>query len=190
MRVFVAVDISEEARLLIARRIEFLRARFSNLRVGWEKPEKLHLTLKFLGDMTEKQLQDLIVATEKSAHGVSPFELQISGVGAFPPRGNARVLWLGVKDATAGLKELNKRLEDECFAIGFEREKRDFKPHLTIARLKEPNKSRDLVKLHLETDFPAISFPVSELTIYKSELTRSGSIYSTLYNGKLITDNG
>ena len=185
MRVFVAVEISEQVRAQIAERIEFLRHRFPDLRVGWEKPEKLHLTMKFLGEIAPEKLPDLIQAVERATSGFKFFSLEIKNVGAFPPRGAARVLWLGVLDASGNLKEIQRRLELECAAVGFEPEKRDFKPHLTIARLKEPQRARELVKLHLATDFPAASFDVPALTVFQSVLQPTGSRYTILFKGNL-----
>lgn len=180
MRAFIAVDISEGARRLVAERIALLRARFSDLRVGWDKPEKLHLTLKFLGEISSEKLTQIIAAVENAAKEIESFSLALEGAGAFPPRGTARVLWLGVKDESQNLSEFQKRLETETEQIGFERERRAFKPHLTIARLKEPGKSRNLTDLHLQTEFPAVNFPVSEIVVYKSDLRPTGSIYTPL----------
>ena len=180
MRVFIAVDISEEARRLVAERIAFLSARFSDLRVGWDKPEKLHLTVKFLGEIPADKLTQVIAAVENAAKEIEPFSLVLENAGAFPPRGAARVLWLGVKDESRNLSELQKRLEIETERIGFEREQRTFKPHLTIARLKEPGKSRNLTDLHVQTEFPAVDFPVSEIVVYRSDLRPTGSVYTSL----------
>lgn len=180
MRAFIAVNISEEARRLAAERINFLRARFSDLRVGWDKPEKLHLTLKFLGEIPPEKLPQIISAVENAAKEIEPFSLSLEGAGAFPPRGAARVLWLGVKDESQNLSELQKRLENEFEQIGFERERRIFKPHLTIARLKEPAKSRSLTDLHVKTEFTAVNFAVSEIVVYKSDLRPTGSVYTQL----------
>lgn len=180
MRVFIAVDISAEARQLVAERITFLRTRFSDLRVGWDKPEKLHLTLKFLGEVSVEKLPEVIAAVENAAKEIEPFSVVLEGAGAFPPRGAARVLWLGVKDESQNLSEFQKQLENETEPIGFDREKRAFKPHLTIARLKEPEKSRNLTDLHLQTEFSAVDFSVSEIVVYKSNLRPTGSIYTPL----------
>jgi 2'-5' RNA ligase len=180
MRVFVAVDISEEARQLAAERIKILRTEFSDLRVGWDKPEKLHLTLKFLGEISEEKLPQIIAATQNALNGIAPFHLAIESQGAFPPRGAPRVLWLGVKDKTQKLDEIQKRLETEFEQIGFERERRNFKPHLTVARLKEPSNSIRLTELHLKTEFPTIIFDVSEIAVYKSDLHPTGSVYTKL----------
>lgn len=180
MRAFIAVDISPEARRLVVERIAFLRARFSDLRVGWDKPEKLHLTLKFLGEIEPEKLPQIKKAVENAAMDIEPFSLALENVGAFPPRGAARVLWLGVRDGSGNLSELHRRLENEFERIGFDRERRGFKPHLTIARLKEPEKTRQLTDLHVQTDFPAVDFPVSEVVVYKSDLRPTGSVYTAL----------
>lgn len=165
--------------------MENLRRDFPNLRIGWEKTEKLHLTLKFLGDIDEIQLQHLNQAVEKSARQVANFSLEISGTGVFSSKRNAKILWLGLKDEKGSLQNLNDILENECEQIGFAKEKRNFKAHLTIARLREPHKSKDLVERHLENDFKAIEFAVSEIVIYQSLLQKSGSIYQTVSSSKL-----
>jgi RNA 2',3'-cyclic 3'-phosphodiesterase len=97
-RIFVAIDISDEAREKVAARIAALRERFPKLRVGWERPEKLHLTLKFLGDTDDERLRSLIDSVAKTAKQIAPFHVSLTGSGAFPSERKARVLWIGVYD--------------------------------------------------------------------------------------------
>src|SRR5687768_9168717 len=100
-RIFTAIDISERARQKVSGYIETLRKGFPNVRVGWEKAEKLHLTLKFLGDCDERQLRNLESAAANSvktffeSENVANFKIQISDTGVFPSKRNARILWLG-----------------------------------------------------------------------------------------------
>lgn len=182
-RIFIAIDISEQARHKVSGYIENLRKEFSNLRVGWEKAEKLHLTLKFLGDCDERQLRNLENAVAGSAkasfesENISNFKIQLSDTGVFPSKRNARILWLGLRDETGSLSKLNRILETECEKAGFEKENRSFKPHLTIARLREPHKSGNLAAKHLENKFEPVEFEVSEIVIYESKLQPIGSIY-------------
>jgi len=183
-RIFAAIDISEQTRTKAAVYIENLRGEFPHLRVGWERAEKLHLTLKFFGDVDERQIQNLIEAAMESAKRISSFKLQIQKTGVFPSERNARILWLGVKVERGSLQKLNEILEIECERKGFVKEKRDFKAHLTIARLREPRKSRDLVENHLRNDFNSAEFTVSEMVIYESRLQKSGSIYSIVSKHK------
>lgn len=176
-RIFVAVDISEEARRRVSNYVENLRGEFPKIRVGWEKAEKLHLTLKFLGDCEEKQLGELEKIVVEISASFTNFKLQISETGVFPNSRNPRVLWIDVKDETGNLTKINERLETECEKIGFEREKRRFVPHLTIGRVREPNRTRELAKKHLANKFEPVGFTVSENVIYESRLKPTGSIY-------------
>lgn len=184
-RIFVAIDISDEAKQKVSPYVETLRAEFPRLRVGWEKPEKLHLTLKFLGDIDDEKLKKLIVAVEKTTGQLSVFKLQIKETGVFPSPRNARILWLGLHDENKSLQKLNEILESECEKIGFAREKRNFKAHLTIARLREPRNSNELAQKHLQNEFEAVEFEASEIVIYDSKLLPQGSIYSVVSKHEL-----
>lgn len=176
-RIFVAIDISEDARRRAAAYTENLKRQFPGLRVGWDKPEKLHLTIKFFGNVDDLQLARLAEAVAETARQISPFKLQISATGVFPSRRKARALWLGVVDKEESLRRLNEILESECEKRGFRRETRDFKAHLTIGRLREPEKSKDLIETHLRENFDAAEFTISEIVIYESELLPQGSRY-------------
>jgi 2'-5' RNA ligase len=184
-RVFVAVDISFEARRKAAAYIETLRSEFRQIRVGWDKPEKLHLTLKFLGDADEKQLTQLHEIVEKVSGEISLFKLRISETGVFPNARSARVLWIDVKDEAGNLARINDLLETECEKIGFAKEKRKFVPHLTIGRVREPYRAGELAKKHLENTFEPVEFEVSEIVIYESKLLPTGSIYSVVSKHEL-----
>lgn len=179
-RIFVAIYISEEARGKVADYIETLRGEFAAIRVGWEKPEKLHLTMKFIGDIDDEQLKYLTEAVEKMARQISNFKLQISDTGVFPSPRNARILWLGLQDEKESLQKLNEILENECERVGFVKEKRNLKAHLTVARLREPQKSNELARKHLQNKFAAAEFKACEIVIYASELLPRGSIYSVV----------
>ncbi|HVF42197.1 MAG TPA: RNA 2',3'-cyclic phosphodiesterase, partial [Pyrinomonadaceae bacterium] len=142
LRVFCAVELPDGLRSRVAERARRLRAEFLDARASWEKPEKLHLTLKFLGDVEPARVEALSGAAARAAAGVEPFELIIDAPGAFPPRGQPRVLWLGVVDASERLGLMRSALETECAAAGFPRESRAFKPHLTLARVRSPRGAR------------------------------------------------
>lgn len=177
-RIFVAVDISDEARGKVSDYISNLKTKFPNVKVGWDRPEKLHLTLKFLGDSDEDQLEKLEKICEKISFEITNYKLQISETGVFPSPRNARVLWLGVYGDVGELQKINAILETECEKIGYKKEKRIYKPHLTIGRIREPQKAKELAKVHLENKFEPVEFEVSELVIYESKLQPSGSVYT------------
>jgi len=181
-RIFTAIDISDEARMKITDYTSHLRGEFPNLRVGWEKAEKLHLTLKFLGDIDSNELRNLTEAVKKTTQQFSSFKLRISQTGVFPSKRNARILWLGIDDENRNLQKINDVLETECEQKGFVKESRNFKAHLTIGRLREPNKSKELIERHLNKTFAAVKFEVSEIVIYESRLLKSGSIFTKYKN--------
>lgn len=180
-RIFAAIDISDEARAKVADYMEALRDEFPQIRVGWEQAEKLHLTVKFFGDIDETQLESLVKAIKDTASRISSFRLQISGTGVFPSSGKARILWLGLKDETGSLQRLHELLQTRCEQIGFAKEKKTFNPHLTIARLREPSKSAELVNFHTKGKFTSPSFKVNELIVFQSRLHSNGSEYTPIF---------
>lgn len=178
-RVFIAIDISSEARSKVSAYIDTLKRSARDVRVGWERPEKLHLTLKFLGDIDDNKVSDVEQALKKVAAEFSGFWSKISGTGRFPPKGDPRILWLGLVDdgATALLAQT---LDRELSRTGFASEKRKFHPHLTIARLREPHRSVLVAAEHVSNEFETADFAVSELVIYESQLLPTGSVYRKL----------
>lgn len=179
-RIFCAVELPGEVKSRVAERIKRLRSEFPHARASWEKPEKLHVTLKFLGEIEPSRTKDLSGAASLSASRVGPFQLTIADAGAFPPHGQPRVLWLGVEDASGRLTALQRSLEDACAAAGFPREQRPFKPHLTLARLRSPRGARELAAAHRASQFEPQTFSVSELVVMRSELGPGGSRYTPL----------
>lgn len=179
-RLFCAVELPAQIRAGAARYIASLRASAPEVRASWDREEKLHLTLKFFGDVEDERVTGLASALARAASLISPFELKLSGTGAFPPSGPVRVLWLGVSDYTGRLAELQQRVEDECAAAGFARERKRFHPHLTIARLRRPEGARHLANIHKGLDFETEAFNVSEIALIKSELLPQGSRYTKL----------
>ncbi|HWS54869.1 MAG TPA: RNA 2',3'-cyclic phosphodiesterase [Pyrinomonadaceae bacterium] len=177
-RIFCAVELPAGLRELVAARAARLREAFPRVRVSWVRGESLHLTLKFVGEIGPARVADLSEAAGRAAAGAGAFGLTVAGAGTFPPHGPPRVLWLGVEDVSGGLARLNRRLEDECAAAGFEREARAFSPHLTLARPRDPRDARGLAAAHRETPFEPQAFNVNELIVMESELAPGGSRYT------------
>lgn len=176
-RIFTAIDISDEAREKVSDYIASLRRQFPDVRVGWDKPEKLHLTLKFFGDVNEIGLKNVEKVIENTVLQISDFKLLLRSTGVFPNLRNPKILWLDLEDKTNLLKTVNELLENECTKSGFAKEKRTFKPHLTIARLRQPDKSKKLAETHLKNEFPPVEFQVKSIVIYESTLLPNGSVY-------------
>ena len=180
LRVFCAVELPADVRAAAAAHAARLRRDFPEARASWVRPEGLHVTLKFIGEVAAARVRDISSAAEAAVEGFAPFSLLVEEAGTFPPRGAARVLWLGLRDESGGLARLQRRLEAECKAAGFPAEPRAFKPHLTLARLRQPASAHELSEAHRRSTFGPHRFKVSELVVMRSELGPGGSRYTPL----------
>src|SRR5688572_14786965 len=165
-RVFIGVDISDQARARVAGYIETLKNEFAGFRVAWVKPDNLHLTIKFIGPFESSRLQDLNAVIGGVAVRYSTFSVSITGTGAFTKRRSQAVLGLGVAIGAknAGEDELGKigrMLNEGCAKLRVELSNRPLMPHLTVARVKEHEKARDLIDRHLAAAFAPLTFEVS-----------------------------
>ncbi len=179
-RLFCAITLSPEVRSRAAEHIARLRAALPRVRASWERTEKLHLTLKFFGNVEPARAPALSLALDRAADSTNAFNLSIADAGSFPTHGPPRVLWLGVRDSSNTLAQLHQALENECAAAGFPREERPYHPHLTLARLRSPTGTRELASLHKETGFPALDLTVNEIILMRSHLDPNGSRYTVL----------
>jgi 2'-5' RNA ligase len=179
-RVFIAIELPASVRQKLKAHIDPLRASVPDVSASWSREDNLHLTLKFPGDTPVSRIETLSQAAKRAATEVSSFELIVNGCGAFPPRGQPRVLWVGIEDPSGQLPRLHQALEEECAQAGFAREQRPFHPHLTIARLRKPHGSRQLAIKHEEIGFEAETFGVSALAVVRSELGSKGSRHTTV----------
>ena len=188
-RTFVAIELPRELRARIIEHTAELRREFPDVRARWVREQNLHLTLKFFGDVPVADIQTLSAAVGVATRLIKPFELTVSGCGAFPPRGQPKVLWIGIDDDPGGLSTLHEVLERECERPGHAREQRPFRPHLTIARLRSTKDARSLGHLHTERGFDSHPVRVTEILIMRSELGSDGSRYTVLANHALANDS-
>ena len=184
-RIFVAVDISEAARKRASEYVDELRSGFPRLPISWVRPEKLHLTLRFIGDCGERELETIRDVVEEIAAESQPFHLSITGTGVFPSEHRARVLWLGVGGEVDAMSRVKDLFEDAYKRAGLLGKRPSLTPHLTIARVKDASRCRDLIEKHLATQFEPVEFEVSEFVIYESELRPTGSVYSVVSKASL-----
>lgn len=156
--------------------------------VSWVDPLSVHLTLKFLGEVDESGILKLNRELEKLGKATTEFKIAYGGIGCFPNDHHPRVIWFGVH-ADSQLWELQKRVENICFDLGFLREERKFSPHLTLGRVK--NELGSAAVIHLQTEIGkednqfSETTGVNEVILFRSELTRIGAKYSPLYCAKL-----
>ena len=183
LRLFFAVELPRYIRDAATARAARLRREFPAVRASWPRSENLHLTLKFLGEVEAIRLDSLHHMATAAAAALAPFTLNIEGAGTFPPRGVARVLWLGVRDDADQLSRLQFRLDKEGVYVGFPRESKPFRPHLTLARLRALQRPKIVAMLseaHRRTPFGPHPFQVSRFVLMRSELGPGGSRYTPL----------
>ena len=183
IRSFVAIELPEQARKGLARLRRELE-RDEHGFVKWVDPHGIHLTLKFLGNIPSGRVTEITEAMKKATQGISPFQLEISGLGAFPSLKQARVFWVGVSGELAKLSGLQQNIDSELAALGFAREERPFVPHLTLARVREgasPPERRSFGELVDSTTFED-KYPVEveAVRLMRSQLTPAGAIYTCL----------
>lgn len=177
-RLFAALSLPTEIHQRVATVIAHLQAR--GFRAKWVDPASSHLTIKFFGSVPVQLVPELATALQQSVEGFTPFELHLAGAGAFPQIERPRVLWLGVNGAVKDLARLAKRVEHFAGSFAEERDSRPFHPHITLARIR-PDDLASLRGLARELDqvsrLPPLTWSVERLTLYRSELSRSGPRY-------------
>lgn len=141
MRLFIALNLPDEVRRALHEATAPLREAVPR-GVAWVRPEGLHLTLKFLGDVDDARAADVAAALRRVAAGHAAVRVSISGVGAFPSLARPRVVWAGV-EATPRLELLQHDVEAACAALGFEVEGRAFRPHVTLGRVRPGPRASD-----------------------------------------------
>ena len=188
-RLFIAIELPATLRGRVQDHIDQSRKAVPDARASWIREENLHLTLKVLGDAPVTRVEALSQAVARAATEVSPFEIIVGDCGAFPTRGQPRVLWIGLEDPTNTLTKLYRAIEDQCARAGFLREARPFHPHLTIARLRQPHDARRLAELHKKIGFDPVHVNVRDVCLIRSELRNEGSRYTVIarheFPGKL-----
>lgn len=182
LRLFCAVELPAEVRSLAAAHSARLRETgTAHVKVSWEREEKLHITLKFFGDVAAARLAALTESVARAAARASPFGLRLRGTGVFPTSRRPHTLWSGAEDNEGQLAALQRSLEDECARADFLRDPRPFRPHVTVARVRAVDaESRRLALFHLETKFESGGFPVDEIVLMRSEFGARGSTYTVV----------
>jgi len=178
-RVFCAIDLPTDLKQKLAIHIEQLKKE-TGVKGGWTRPENIHLTIKFLGNIPVSDVRKLSRAAAQAVKSLAPFKLTAELCGAFPTHGPLRVLWIGITDSSAYLAGLYERLDEECAAVGFPRETRPFHPHLTLVRIRHAANARALGAAHRALDFQPCEFEVTKLLVIRSELGKEGSKYTTV----------
>ena len=186
MRLFVAIEMEKHVRenALSLRQL----VQVGEAKIRWVSAENVHITLKFLGEVPQERLSDVQQAVNRIAVQSRSFELVVENFGCFPPRGQVRIIWAGVKTSGDELFCLAKCCEEEFERLGFKREERDFSPHLTIGRVQYDSSRGGLRHDVANAALPSVSQRVDSISLYQSVLGPSGANYSVVVREKLITD--
>jgi len=170
-RLFIAIDPPAAVREQLGALYEPVRG------IAWTRPEQLHLTLRFLGDV-EIALRDSLEAALARVT-VETFLLPVAGLGSFPPRGPARVLWVGVGQGHTRLHQLRQQIDDALLGCGLDLDVRHFQPHVTLGRVRDeapPGAVAQFLKRHQA--YEAAPFRASAFVLYASELRPSGAVHT------------
>ena len=183
MRLFVAIELSDRVRSALAGVQAALGATFSGIR--WIPPDRMHLTLKFLGEVTDRDVDDVAQAVRGVAEKSKGFEMQIAGAGCFPKQGAVRIVWAGVQEESGTLIESAKQLDESLHPLGFPQELRPFSPHLTLARLRHDD-SGDALRAAAENyAYPSVTQSVSKMILISSVLSKKGPSYAPICSARL-----
>lgn len=187
-RCFVAIDLEDPARRAVGAYLGDLRATIPG--VAWTRPGNLHLTLAFLGDVPATSVPDLAARLARALAGTACFTARVVGVGAFPSLARPQVLWVGV--AAPPLRGLADAVQRTCEAAGFPRERRPFRPHVTLGRVRTRTRGAgsDLGLLGRDGDRDFGAAPVGRVTLYRSELAKGGARHAPLATFALAGGGG
>lgn len=179
IRCFVALNLSPELKAHLAE----LQVRLKQAKadVSWVKPENIHLTLKFLGEVEEERILAIKQAIQEGVEGEGALSVTLAGLGTFPHPRSPRVIWVGIEGEKERLSRLQERMEQAMEGVGFPREGRPFSPHLTLGRVRSARGVSDLVDLlgcHAGSEFG--SFKAQSIELMQSQLHPAGAIYSIL----------
>ena len=183
LRTFVALELPGVVAKALAAIIDRLKVTTGGVR--WVRPEGIHLTLKFLGDVEEARIPEIVAAVQQSAGKAALFTLETSDVGGFPGLDRARVLWVGLGGDLEALEGLQQEVERALGSLGFPPEQRKFFPHLTLGRAR-----RHPVKIAANPAgaVKTVSFRPDRVAVMKSDLQPDGAVYTALGYGMLKRD--
>jgi len=179
IRAFIAAEISDQVRSGLGDLLTRLKRTDSGVR--WVRPAAIHLTLRFLGNVGEDQVDRIAEAMALAVSRSSPIEVEVGGWGTFPEGRRPRVIWVGLKKGGPELGEVFDRLEEELVSAGLGPADKRFSPHLTLGRVKS-GKGMGRTRRIMENngDGPFGAYRVDRLVLFQSQLNPSGAVYTRL----------
>lgn len=191
IRTFVAIELDESCKAGLTEMQDRLKTEVPKGIVRWVRPEGMHLTLKFLGDVPVDRIEEITQAIEDACQGFAPFSFSIAGLGCFPNTRRPRVLWVGIEEPTGALADLQAAIEEALVGLEFQPERHKFHPHLTLGRTRR-RASRSQVRRLGELVESTTSGEIGEMeseavSLMRSDLKPTGAVYSQLAEVRLGT---
>jgi 2'-5' RNA ligase len=175
IRAFIAVQLPSDVKQEMGLVADVLAGQIPERSVRWVKPDLMHITLRFLGETAVSKLDAISQAIDNAAKNQAPLKLHLHGTGCFPNAKRPRVIWVGLAGQVPELAAFKRNLDGGLVDLGWEMEKRPFKPHLTLGRVKDAKKLRGL---SWDVDVKEKEIPVTAVYLIESQLTPQGSIYT------------
>ncbi len=188
MRCFLAIRLPEDIRRVIARRIDEFKSGGDG--ISWAREEGIHLTLRFLGECSPESVRRVADAARKAAESSPCFELAVGETGIFPDRRRPRVLWIGIRNPPDALFDLARLLEQSLERVGFAKETRPFRAHMTVARIRTPLRGPEadvLASRWLSATGETFgAFQADRFSLMESVLRTGGAVYTPMEEYRLM----
>lgn len=189
IRTFIAIELNQALQDSLNRLQQNLKRQVPERAVRWVRPDGIHLTLKFLGDVPAPRIASISQTVESACRNLSPFRIELTGLGCFPNLRRPRVVWVGVREATGTLLRLQNAIESGLGVLGFAREDRSFTPHLTLGRVQrqaDRSEQQRLGDLIAGSDVGSLGdMKVASVSVIRSDLRPTGAVYTTLAHAPL-----
>ena len=179
MRAFIGIALPEQVRASLRELQQELNQAGAD--VKWVEPEQLHITLKFLDEISEEQQRQVQEALKRITQHTPAFQVGLRELGAFPSLNDPRIMWVGVDEGRSQVVQLAEAIEQDSRALGLKKEDRRYSAHATIGRMRSPRGARDFIeRLHTIQWNPPTSWQASSITLYHSVLASDGPTYAVL----------
>lgn len=178
MRAFIAIDLPKEIKDQLSKIQDGLK--ISLPKISWTKPQNLHLSLAFLGEISFEQLNEIKQIISETAEGIRSFKIKLENLGVFPDIRRARIVWIGTDQMPAELKQITGELKTKLNKLGLAQEKRPFQLHITLGRIRIQLNSSLLEKGLKEIKDPAFEFNAKGITLFESILQPNGPTYKAI----------
>jgi len=185
IRAFIALKLPEQLTSLLNSTQQKLMG--YGFKIRWVRPENIHLTIKFLGDIQLSDIDRISAVLSESARNFQPFSFYAKGLGVFPGIRRPRVIWVGLAGEVDQIIGFQRHIDQSLSAIGYPKEKRPFQGHLTLGRFKGAVHSGKLAEaLNHQSGFVSDTVTIESVILFKSDLKPSGAVYSELASIPLV----